>query len=171
MTCPDPQKCIFFYGHSKGNHPYMSNFFRCKLTMTHECIGKSCDVHTYPTSEHAIMHIKACLMGDEDTADAILSTEKPLAAKRLGRKVKPWDEKKWLDHVEAIAEAVVYAKFVQNEPLARKLKDTGDKYLAEAAPRDKNWGIGMGAKKAMDGEKWKGRNLLGVSLMKARAHM
>lgn len=149
----------------------MSNFFTCNIVMTHECIGKSNISYEYPSSEHAIMHIKACLMGDEESASAILAAERPLAAKRLGRKVKPWDEKKWMENVEAIAEAVLYAKFGQNEALARKLKDTGDKYLAEAAPRDRIWGIGMGARKALEGGQWKGRNLLGVSLMKVRARL
>lgn len=110
-------------------------------------------------------------MGDEDSADKIVVCDKPMVAKRMGRNVKPWDEKKWTSHVEAIAEAVLRAKFSQNEPLARLLKATGDKILAEAAPSDKIWGIGMGAAQAKKGEPWKGRNLLGVSLMKVRAHI
>lgn len=47
---------------------------------------------------------------------------------------------------------------------------TGDTILAEAAPRDRIWGIGMGKNNplAQDPANWKGKNLLGFALMEAR---
>ena len=149
----------------------MSNFYPCSFTMNHECIGKGNDIYTYLTSEHAIMHIKARLMGDEEAEAKILAADKPATAKSWGRKVKPWDEQKWKDHVETIAEAVLLAKFTTNPALAQKLKDTGARTIAEAAPRDKIWGIGMSANEAVKGKAWKGRNLLGKTLMKVRAQL
>ena len=158
-----PQDCIYFYSNTA-----FSNFHKSTFTMSHSCIGKPNDVFSYPTSEHAIMHLKACLMGDDDIADKILSCDKPLQAKRLGRRVKPWDEAKWKSNVANIAYEVLLAKFTSKEALARKLRDTKGKVLAEASATDKIWGIGLGLAKAKAGETWKGENLLGVSLMKVR---
>tara|TARA_B110001450_G_C17518106_1_gene439362 strand:+ start:139 stop:756 length:618 start_codon:yes stop_codon:yes gene_type:complete len=169
--------CIFFYGHSTGDHRYMSNFYPSNITITHACIdGVGSTLFKYPTAEHAIMHMKACLMEDQEVADEIMGTnpKTPLAAKRLGRKVcksdhtPGWDECKWKLYVGSIAKAVLTAKFEQNPALAQKLKATGSNVLAEAAPRDKIWGIGMGAKTAMTGAAWKGQNLLGKTLMAVR---
>lgn len=174
---PNPKDCIFFYGHSTGDHRYMSNFYPSKIRMSHTCIDKQdATVWEYPTAEHAIMHIKACLMGDQEVADEIMATnpENPLAAKRLGRKVcksahtPHWNEEVWKSYVWSIAKAILTAKFEQNPAIAQKLKATGNMVLAEAAPRDKIWGIGMGAKTAMTGAAWKGRNLLGKTLMAVR---
>ena len=175
MTTPfDPNKFVFFYGHGAraGEFAYMSNFSPSKLIMTHECIGGPCSAtYTYPTAEHAIMHLKACLMGDGVIADQILSANTPFMAKKLGRKVKPWDQEKWNSKVEDIAYAVLSAKFQNNEALSHKLRGTKDKILAEASPRDKIWGIGIGVDKAKNGGDWKGRNLLGKTLMKVRADL
>ena len=174
---PNPKKCIFFYGHATGEHRYMSNFYQSKITMSHVCIDKGgSTLFEYPTAEHAIMHIKACLMGDQEVADEIMATnpKTPLTAKRLGRRVcksdntPAWDENKWKLYVGSIAKAILTAKFDQNPDLAQKLKATGSKIIAEAAPRDKIWGIGLGAKTAMTGVAWKGHNLLGNTLMAVR---
>ena len=47
---------------------------------------------------------------------------------------------------------------------------TGVTILAEGAPRDRIWGIGMGKNNplAQDPANWKGKNLLGFALMEAR---
>lgn len=163
---------IFFYGHTRGSYRYMSNFYPCTFTMSHECIGGDGNtVYTYPTSEHAIMHIKARLMGDAAVASRILVAETPHEAKRLGRSVKPWNQELWTATVKAIAVAVLTEKFRQNEDLARMLRETGNEFIAEAAPRDNIWGIGMGIKEASRGGSWTGRNLLGKTLMTVRASL
>ena len=41
------------------------------------------------------------LMGDEDTRTLILAEKDPKEQKRLGRRVSPWDEEKWLESREA----------------------------------------------------------------------
>jgi predicted NAD-dependent protein-ADP-ribosyltransferase YbiA (DUF1768 family) len=90
------------------------------------------------------------------------------------------------------------AKFRQNPNLAKKLLATGNRVMAEASPYDKYvvhfacpcgggvmypkgrmtcvslfhrvWGIGLDANdpRAHNHLKWKGRNLLGIALMKVR---
>ena len=61
-------------------------------------------------------------------------------------------------------------KFRQNPELSRMLDATGDKKIVEASPLDKIWGIGLGEKEAIarGGRGWRGQNLLGKALMKAR---
>ena len=139
--------------------------------MSHACIGVPNDVYSYPTAEHAIMHIKACLMGADEMSDKELSADKPVQAKTLGRKVKPFDADKWNLNVENIAYFVLEAKFKQNDVLARKLRDTKNKVLAEASPRDRIWGIGLGAAKAKQWTRWNGRNILVNALMKVREQL
>ena len=51
------------------------------------------------------------------------------------------------------------------------LVGTCDRVLVEASPRDRIWGIGMGADDpaAERPSEWRGQNLLGFALMQARA--
>ena len=62
------------------------------------------------------------------------------------------------------------AKFAQNKALRDALLATGDAILAEAAPNDKKWGIGMTAVVAEKTPQadWNGKNLLGKVLMELR---
>ena len=62
------------------------------------------------------------------------------------------------------------SKFSQNKELWEFLKNTKDRILVEASPRDRIWGIGMG-KANPDAEnpmKWKGKNLLGFAITEVR---
>jgi ribA/ribD-fused uncharacterized protein len=54
--------------------------------------------------------------------------------------------------------------------LAAFLCATGRKVLVEASPRDRIWGIGMGAghPDAIRPSRWRGSNLLGFALMNVR---
>ena len=63
-----------------------------------------------------------------------------------------------------------YLKFSQNAPLREFLLQTKDKILVEASPVDKIWGIGMSAddENVQNPMKWRGQNLLGFALMRAR---
>ena len=54
--------------------------------------------------------------------------------------------------------------------MKKTLFATHPKTLVEASPRDRVWGIGMGASnpEAQDPAKWRGKNLLGHALTRVR---
>jgi len=62
------------------------------------------------------------------------------------------------------------AKFRQNKAMCEYLLNTGDLILAEAAPNDKIWGIGLAATdpRVQNPAEWNGENVLGEVLMKVR---
>lgn len=62
------------------------------------------------------------------------------------------------------------AKFGQDAALRDFLLGTENRVLVEASPRDRVWGIGLGAanEKATDPGQWRGLNLLGFALIEAR---
>ena len=53
------------------------------------------------------------------------------------------------------------------------LLSTGDKIIAEATTKDTIWGIGIdaGDPRVQDQQQWKGTNVLGFALMKAREQL
>ena len=93
-----------------------------------------------------------------------------MACKRLGRQVQQFDKDVWDARCGEIVVAGNIAKFSQNPELKAFLLSTGDAILAEGAPRDKIWDIGMGKSNslAQDPALWRGRNLLGFALMEVR---
>jgi len=116
---------------------------------------------------------KALLFSDTEIAreiTAITSAEKRelKKVKALGRKVRNFDDKVWHAHRGRIVREGNLHKFRHNGELRRKLLATGDTEIAEAAPRDRIWGIGFGEKNALAKyEKW-GLNLLGKALVETR---
>lgn len=133
----------------------------------------------YPTAEHYMMAEKAWMMGDEETFNAILrdaDTGSPLGvpdparAKKLGRRVKNWDQEKWDASKFGVVVDASVAKFGQIPEMRDYLLGTGHKVLVEASPHDKVWGIGLRREDSAskDPNKWKGQNLLGFALMEAR---
>ena len=60
--------------------------------------------------------------------------------------------------------------FSQHEDMKQFLLETGEAVIVEASPRDRIWGIGMGAsnENATYPAKWRGQNLLGSALMDVR---
>lgn len=90
--------------------------------------------------------------------------------KDLGRKVKNYDEKIWVEHREKYVFRGNYEKFTQNLDIQEVLLNTGKTILVEASPYDKIWGIGLAANdpEAKDPSKWKGLNLLGKGLTRLR---
>lgn len=126
---------------------------------------------TYNCAEQGMMHQKALLFGDLESADLIMKTDDPKLQKALGRGVKGYVEAEWVDKRYDIVYALLYAKFDQNIELADILLDTEDLHIVEASPYDKVWGIAMGVDKypeILDTKNWKGENLLGSILMDVR---
>lgn len=127
----------------------------------------------YPTAEHWMMAGKARLFGDHDALDAILAAADPGNAKALGRTVRGFDDGRWEAHrAELVVEGNVH-KFAQSPPLHAFLLATRNRVLVEASPRDRIWGIGIGAshEDAGDPRRWRGENLLGFALMEARSRL
>jgi ribA/ribD-fused uncharacterized protein len=119
----------------------------------------------------AQMYQKAILFRDHEIAQQILMTDTPLAAKRLGRAVRGFDPKVWGAKCEDVVLRACLMKFHQNPAFRSFLLGLGNSAIAEASPRDRIWGIGMGQTNplAKDPTKWKGANLLGRVLMRTRA--
>lgn len=146
---------IAFYG---KNSPY-SNFYYVEF----EYKG-----YKVTSSEQAFMLEKALLF-DKSMVKAILATDDPRAIKKLGRKVKNFDEKKWNKVRYDIMVDILLAKF-STEPLKAQLLSTGDELMVEASPNDKIWGAGLviGDARLNYPHYYPGQNLLGKALMEAR---
>ena len=102
----------------------------------------------------------------------ILKETNPVKIKALGRKVQNFNEHIWTSKKYSIMLNGLYYKFSQNPLLKEKLLNTGSKKLYEAAPRDKIWGIGFSAEKAVNTDISKyGSNLLGIALIELRTKL
>lgn len=124
----------------------------------------------YFTAEQFMMAEKARLFGDDEVLSEILREADPSRVKALGRKVRGYDDERWgARRFDAVTEGSV-GKFGSTPALKAYLLATGDEVLVEAAPRDQIWGIGLGRGNPLvsDPSKWRGRNLLGFALMRAR---
>ncbi len=128
------------------------------------------DCVAYKTAEHYMMAEKARLFGDAEMRERIIESGHPGEAKKLGRKVRGFEETKWEAERSRIVVRGNFAKFQQNPLLAEFLLKTGQRILVEASPRDRVWGIGLTAHdaRAENPEAWKGLNLLGFALMEVR---
>ena len=121
-------------------------------------------------AEKAIMATKAALMKDEEAFAEIEATKEPKSCKALGRSIRNFDQALWDSHLEDIAFEVVKQKFEADPELRAVLLSTGNATLVEAAPHDCIWGVGMGAtdEGILDPTQWRGRNVLGYALVRAR---
>lgn len=156
---------VYFWGHTGkgiGKH-VMSQWYPCSFVV---------DGVTYSSAEQFMMAEKARLMGDEEARGKMLATNDPADVKALGRAVKNYDGALWdRERFDVVVRGNV-AKF--SEPALREyLVSTGDAVLVEASPKDAIWGIGLaeGDPLARDPRTWKGMNLLGFALMKARERL
>ena len=151
-------KYTFFYGTSQC----FSNW--------HPSIFKDDNGIEYNCSEQWMMACKARLFGDESILEEIMSTRSPRIQKEMGRRIKNFNSAKW----DAVSRDLVYEglkyKFTQNPSMLSELFSTRGTTLAEAAPDDKLWGIGMGENEPgiEDPSNWKGKNWLGETLTKLR---
>ena len=154
---------IFFW---KDNEEYgfLSNWYKSKFVI---------DDFEYLHVEQYIMAQKAKMFHDSANYTAILRATEPWECKDLGRKVTPYDNKKWSENRYEIAKTAVRAKFEQNDELKQKLLATGNAILAEASPKDDVWGIGIDAATAAktDIKEWPGQGILGMILMEVRAEL
>ena len=169
---------LAFY-HETGQHGALSNFFRAPFDfdVPSQCGAGALAAAGRPTrvrvrfAEAAIMLCKAAAMGDVTSYDRILAAPKPIDAKKLGRAVAPFDAARWDALVCGVAHDVLSAKFGGGGPeLAAVLLGTGNHLLAEAAPKDRVWGIGLSQSdlRVQTPAQWQGANVLGWALMQVR---
>lgn len=151
---------ILFYK-PEGYYGCLSNWYPC----TFHYMGI-----TFTSSEQYMMYQKAIMFHDYDIAKTILKSNDLNIIKKLGRSVNNYDEARWSNGRLQIMRRGLRAKFSQNFELANILMSTKDSILAEAAPHDKIWGIGLAIDNpnAHNMNKWTGKNLLGKVLMHVR---
>lgn len=156
---------VFFWGHTDRGEGLtkacLSQWFPCSFVV---------DGQYYNCAEQYMMAEKARIFGDEEIRQQILAEYSQMAMKKLGRKVKNYDDAVWKNVRFDVVVKGNLAKFSQNEKLRNFLISTDDKVLVEASPKDEVWGIGLDehSSEASSPWKWKGTNLLGFALMEVR---
>ena len=156
---------VFFWGHEDRGEGLtkacLSQWFPCSFVV---------DGQYYNCAEQYMMAEKARIFGDEEIRQQILAEYSQMAMKKLGRKVKNYDDAVWKSVRFDVVVKGKLAKFSQNEKLRNFLISTDDKVLVEASPKDEVWGIGLDehSSEASSPWKWKGTNLLGFALMEVR---
>ena len=124
----------------------------------------------FRSAEHFMMAEKARLFGDEEIRAQMLVASTPDQVKKLGRRVRNFNEALWTAERFDIVRRGNIAKFGQNPGMRNFLLGTGQRILVEASPVDAIWGIGLAATdpRATQPAQWAGLNLLGFALMAAR---
>lgn len=140
---------------------YLSNWYYSDFSI---------DDVEYTSMEQYMMYQKAIRFQDISIAEEILATQDVAQIKELGRSVSGYNDNIW----SGIRQIVVYeglkAKFAQNDNLRRQLDETKNAILAECAVKDCVWGIGLSMHdpNRLNLEQWRGKNLLGYTLMMVR---
>lgn len=156
---------VFFWGHEdrgKGlTKVCLSQWYQCPFVV---------EGQYYNCAEQYMMADKARIFGDEEIRQQILAEYSQMAMKKLGRKVRNYDDEIWKEKRFDVVVKGNIAKFSQNEKLLDFLLSTGNNILVEASPKDTVWGIGLdeSSPEAIQPRKWKGENLLGFALMEVR---
>ena len=156
---------VFFWGHEdrgKGlTKVCLSQWYQCPFVV---------EGQYYNCTEQYMMAEKARIFGDEEIRQQILAEYSQMAMKKLGRKVRNYDDEIWKEKRFDVVVKGNIAKFSQNEKLLDFLLSTDDKILVEASPKDTFWGIGLDESsfEAIQPRKWIGENLLGFALMEVR---
>lgn len=127
----------------------------------------------YSSMEQYMMHQKALIFNDNNTAEQIMNTTNVKDIKALGRSIVNYNDTIWNGVRQVIVYKGLLEKFRQNSKLKEQLLSTGNDILAECAVRDVIWGIGlsMSDSKRYEMNSWRGQNLLGFSLMLVRENL
>lgn len=125
---------------------------------------------TFTSMEQFMMYQKAVCFHDTAIAEQILETDDVAYIKQLGRMVAEYNDHIWSGVRQIVVYEGLMQKFSQNMELREKLLATKNAVLAECAVKDTIWGIGlsMNDPRRWKPEQWKGKNLLGYTLMMVR---
>ena len=163
-----PQEFLFFYSHiaepGQVTKACFSQWYPCEFIV---------DGIRFHTAEQYMMSQKALYFNDFAVYNKIMDSHDPAVCKGLGKQVRGFSGEKWNEVKYLKVLKGNLAKFSQNPWLGDFLLSTGKKILAEAAPNDQIWGIGMAADDPAinDPNRWQGQNLLGFALMETRARL
>lgn len=160
--------CLFY--RPTGEFGAFSNFFEHRFRFVFPAIIAETEPQWVFCSEQAFMLVKAAFFKDFQNFSLILQAKTAYQCKVLGRQVRNYDDS-WDTHKEEIMYEILLQKFQSSGELKYLLLSTGNRVLAEASQRDKIWGIGLhvGHKLAHNPLNFKGKNLLGLCLMKVRS--
>ena len=156
-------KVVCFHNPDEING-YLSNWFLSDFEK---------DGIMYSSLEQYMMHRKALLFDDAQTAELIMQTSDVVRIKALGRAVCNYDDTVWNGMRQIIIYEGLLAKFRQNDSLKQQLLATGEQILAECAVGDRIWGIGLSMydERCHNMSQWNGQNLLGFALMQVRCRL
>ena len=159
-----PIECMFCFHSPEERNGFLSNWYRSDFEV---------DGVRYSSLEQYMMHMKALLFGDLETAGKIMAADDPSEIKALGRAVTPFDSTVWAGRAQVIVYRGLLAKFGQDRRLARMLEGTRDAMLGECARGDRIWACGraMDDPRRRDISQWDGKNLLGFALMEVREQL
>ena len=127
---------------------------------------------TYNCPEQYFHRSKAIHFNDHETASKIMSTLDPLKQLQLGKTVKNYDHKSWMQKARQVLKNANVAKYAQNGEAKKELLATGNATLAESSP-NKFWGTGfkLHEKDSTNPTAWtdkNGQNVMGKILMEIR---
>lgn len=163
---------VFFWGGPLSNWypaPFKCSFFPIKSEQDMSLEDWNLpEVVKYSCVEQYMMAAKAICFEDRETYDKIMATDSPKEQKALGRQVNNFDPKLWDAISLNVVKYACYQKFSKNKELGDYLLSTGDKFLVEASPHDRIWGIGYTEKDAFHNLNDWGENRLGNILMEVR---
>lgn len=164
-----PSQVELFWGSAS---PF-SQWYKCKFTVLFKSEYKKDTNVTFVNAGQWMMFRKAQTFGDLDQADKILKEKSPKKVKQMGRRIKYFDEKQWdVEKYDIVRQGNIY-KFSQNPDLKKVILATKNKYIIEASPYDRIWGVGLGSKNKniYDTDKWKEQNLLGKAIMSTSTYI
>ncbi|KAF2868499.1 hypothetical protein BDV95DRAFT_465999, partial [Massariosphaeria phaeospora] len=170
-----PTSTLFFY--MPPPHPYglFCQWAPFPLAIPTRSLSFLLSAHAgtlyFHTAEHLYMYAKAAYFADVPSSTAIQSSATPKAAKALGRRVSGFSDAAWASVRFRVASVGNWYKFVQHRDMRDVLLGTGECELAEAAARDRVWGVGFNAGMAEGMRRLWGLNLLGKALMRVRGRL
>jgi len=127
----------------------------------------------FGSAEHYLMHGKALLFDDGETAARILQAGSPARARELGRRVRGFREEVWIAERAGILDAANRAKFGGLPEPRAFLLSTWPTVLVQASALDSVWGSGLDLEDVFlpRPARWPGENLVGFSLMRVRGEL
>uniref|UniRef100_A0A914N7H6 NADAR domain-containing protein n=1 Tax=Meloidogyne incognita TaxID=6306 RepID=A0A914N7H6_MELIC len=154
------QKIFIFYSPKCG----FDNRFSSEFTI----LGR-----TFNTVDQYLEWQKARFFGDMEIASELLLTRNPTAIRRIGKRVRNYNQEEWSIVRNKVLYTGLWAKFTQNIQLFNQLRSTGDGLLAQASASEFYWSNGVRPTSVTlkDPSKWEGENYLGKLLMELRSEI